>query len=97
VLEELVTNIIAYGYTDKKEHIIFIRIKKSDDILTVEVKDDGRAFNPLDMPPPDKSSDLENIEPGGLGIHLVRKLTDEVFYQRENNCNILTFKKKCPR
>ena len=94
VLEELVTNIISYGYKDEKEHIISISFKKDKDTLIVEVEDDGIAFDPLKAKPPAMDRDIDEMEPGGLGIHLVKKLTDEIEYRRKNNRNFLTFKMK---
>ncbi len=95
ILEELVTNIISYAYGDDrgKEHIITVNFKRKGDYLEVEVVDDGAAFDPLGVPPPDQHKDIDRLEPGGLGIHLVRNLTDEVAYHRENGYNIFTFKK----
>jgi serine/threonine-protein kinase RsbW len=96
VLEELVTNIISYGYEDEEEHLITIDIDRDGDILEVEVIDDGIAFNPLEAPPPLMSDNIDELEPGGLGIHLVKKLTDEASYRRKDERNILTIKKIIP-
>ncbi len=93
VLEELVTNIISYGYEDEDEHRIKIDIIREGDTLNVKVVDDGIAFNPLEAPPPHLSENIDDLEPGGLGIHLVRKMTDEAVYNREGDRNILTMKK----
>jgi len=96
VLEEVITNIISYGYADDAEHIIKIGIKKNGSILTVTVTDDGLPFDPLEAPPPTFSDKLEELEPGGLGIHLVLKLTDDAGYERVGEFNILTLKKNIP-
>jgi len=60
----------------------------------VEVEDDGRQFNPLELPEPDLEKKLEERPIGGLGIHLVRNLMDELEYRRTHNKNILIMKKK---
>lgn len=96
VLEELVTNIISYGYEDEAEHLITIDIIRDEDTLNIKVVDDGAAFNPLEAPPPLMSENIDDLEPGGLGIHLVKKLTDEAVYSREGDLNILTMKKIVP-
>jgi anti-sigma regulatory factor (Ser/Thr protein kinase) len=96
VLEELITNTISYGYSDSEEHLISVKFERIADSLTVTIEDDGSAFNPLEEPPPVMSDNLDDLEPGGLGIHLVRKLTDQVFYQREGGCNILKLVIKLP-
>jgi serine/threonine-protein kinase RsbW len=62
--------------------------------MKVEVEDDGRPFNPLEAPPPDIGKPLAEREVGGLGIHLVRKMMDELEYRRENDKNLLILKTK---
>ncbi len=90
VLEELATNTIKYGYDDTAVHEILVRIIVDSDKLTVVFEDDGHPFNPLELPEPDLSSGLEDREPGGLGIYLVRKLADHMDYQRRDGRNYVT-------
>jgi len=93
VLEELFTNIVFYGYTDQLSHEILIQMSLDQDQITVSLEDDGREFNPLTVPEPDRSGQIEDRKIGGLGIFFVRNFTDDVTYQRLNNKNILTLKK----
>jgi len=93
-LEEVLANIISYGYDDTGEHDILIRFSIQAGELTMEIEDDGRAFNPLDQPAPDLAKPLEERKPGGVGIFLIRKVIDQMEYRRENGKNILTLKKK---
>jgi anti-sigma regulatory factor (Ser/Thr protein kinase) len=93
-LEEILTNIINYGYKDNYEHEIKLAISLEHDELTVKVEDDGQAFNPLRAPEPDIDKPLQNRPIGGLGIHLVRNLMDELEYRRWEGRNILVMKKK---
>jgi sigma-B regulation protein RsbU (phosphoserine phosphatase) len=93
-LDEILTNVISYAYDDAREHIIVIRLSLDQEKWTVEVEDDGRPFNPLNAPEPDTKQLLEERPIGGLGIHLVRKLIDELEYRRQNNRNILTMRLK---
>ena len=95
-IEELVTNCIKYGYDDKAEHIIDIVLSVRDGALSVEVIDDGHAFNPLEAPPPDLSVAMENRRIGGLGIHLLRELADEMRYERRDGTNRLVLTKRLP-
>ena len=53
-------------------------------------EDDGTAFNPLEKPDPDTGETLESRKAGGLGIFMVRKLMDEVSYERTGGKNRLT-------
>ncbi len=93
-LEEVLANIISYGYDHAGEHDILVRFSIQTGELTMEIEDDGRAFNPLDQPEPDLAMPLEERQAGGLGIFLLRKVMDQVEYRRENGKNILTLKKK---
>ena len=95
-LEEILTNVISYAYDDKDEHQITVRLFLEQGQLKVEVEDDGRPFNPLEAPEPDLSKSLEERPVGGLGIHLVRKLMDELEYRREEGRNLFLIKMKEP-
>jgi anti-sigma regulatory factor (Ser/Thr protein kinase) len=93
VLEELVTNIIFYGYEDTNEHHINIMLDKEDKLITVQIEDDAREFNPLLMAEPNIENSIEDRKIGGLGIFFVRKIMEEVTYKRDGNKNVLTMTK----
>jgi anti-sigma regulatory factor (Ser/Thr protein kinase) len=86
-LGELLSNIISYAYSDNIEHIIDIAIDLHEDKLRLTITDDGIAYNPLNAAPPDTSVPLADRQIGGLGIYLVRNLTDEFAYQRQQDKN----------
>ena len=93
-LEEIVTNIIKYGYEGREEYSITIRFSLEKHSLRIQIKDGAPEFNPLDLPEPeDIDKPLEERSIGGLGIHLVRKFTDNFTYRRSNNKNIITLSK----
>lgn len=95
VLEELIVNTMNYGYDDDASHEIEITLTSDEDVFTVEIIDDGHAFNPLDdAPEPDLDSGIEDRPIGGLGIHLMRVMMDDVHYHREENKNHLTLIKR---
>jgi anti-sigma regulatory factor (Ser/Thr protein kinase) len=93
-LEEHVTNVIAYAYKDVAPHEIRIRLALENQSLQIEIEDDGRPYDPLSRPPVDTSVPLEEKPIGGLGIHLIRSLMDEVDYRREAGKNILRMTKR---
>jgi serine/threonine-protein kinase RsbW len=93
-LEEVVTNIIAYGYEDAGAHVIDVELMVLDGTVTTIVEDDGRPFDPLAAPEPDVTAALEDREVGGVGVLLVKRLMDEVTYARSRGRNRLTFKKQ---
>ena len=92
VLEELVLNIIDYGFDDGNEdHELEVVLISEDDNLTIQITDDGIPFDPLkDAKIPDTDAPLEDRPIGGLGVHLVRTMMDEVSYRREDGKNHLT-------
>ena len=92
VLEELVLNIIDYGFDDgKDDHELVVVLMSEDDNLTIEITDDGIPFDPLhDAKVPDTDAPLEDRPIGGLGVHLVRTMMDEVSYRWEDGKNHLT-------
>jgi len=97
VLDELVTNIMDYGYDDGGRHEIRVTMTAEQGTLTIEVEDDARAFDPLAAPPPDLDLPLEERPIGGLGIHIVRSVMNSVEYQRREGHNILTMRKTIGR
>jgi serine/threonine-protein kinase RsbW len=88
-IEEMVTNILKYGYDDTKVHEILLRVEVLPERLRLMIEDDGHEFNPLNAPEPDVNLPTERRDPGGLGIHLVRKLVDKMRYERRDGRNRL--------
>jgi serine/threonine-protein kinase RsbW len=93
-LDELVTNVILYGFENAAGRTVSVDISTSGGELVASVTDDGRHFNPLDVATPDINAPLEQRQLGGLGIHLVRSLMDDVKYTRNGGKNILTIVKR---
>ena len=96
-LDEILTNVVSYGYDDQHEHEIIVRLTLGADgdsrQLEVEVEDDGRPFNPLETAPPDVNASIEDRPIGGLGIHLVRRVMDDLEYRRQRGKNVLVMRK----
>ncbi|HET7715714.1 MAG TPA: ATP-binding protein [Bauldia sp.] len=93
-LDEAITNTIEYAWPDGGEHEIALSLALGDDEIVAELSDDGIAFDPLKVPPPDLDADLESRPIGGLGVHFVKTLMDDVAYRRENGRNVLTMRKR---
>jgi sigma-B regulation protein RsbU (phosphoserine phosphatase) len=94
VFDELLNNVISYAYRDEDEHEISTDIELVAGRLTVTISDDGVPFNPLSAKTPDTKASLEDRDLGGLGIHLVRNLVDNVSYHRRIDKNVLTLVKQ---
>ena len=93
-VEELVTNVMSYAFPDGGEHDIRVDLSLDADGLTAAVGDDGPAYNPLEREAPDTDATLDDRPVGGLGIHLVRQLMDDVAYARRDGRNIITVRKR---
>jgi phosphoserine phosphatase RsbU/P len=94
VLDEIVTNIISYAYEDDKAHEIDIVLEFNENEILVKIEDDGKEFNPLEIPEPDIESSLEDREIGGLGVFFVKDIMDNIKYKRKNQKNSLVMRKK---
>jgi serine/threonine-protein kinase RsbW len=92
-LDEVLSNIFEHGFIDGRPHQIRVVLSLTADILTAEVEDDCRPFNPLSVEPPETGASLHARTVGGLGIHFVRSLTDEVHYSRVRDRNRLVLRK----
>ena len=93
-LEEMITNLLKYGYQDGADHLILVRLALSENELTMEIKNDGDAFNPIEEQAIPARRNLHEKARGGHGLRLVRTLMDELQYQRQHDNNILTIRKK---
>ena len=92
-LDEVLTNILTYGYDDDEIHEIRIRLSLDQEVIEVEVEDDGRPFDPTTLAPPDLSAPLRDRPVGGVGMHFVRNLMSAVTYARAGDHNRLLLKK----
>jgi anti-sigma regulatory factor (Ser/Thr protein kinase) len=93
VIEEALSNIIFYAFTDRDKHEIRISISLINNRLTIKITDDGSSFNPLAQQQPDITLPAEERPVGGLGIFLISKIMDKMKYTRQKNQNILTLNK----
>ena len=91
VIEEIFVNVASYAY-ENSEGDLDISCWKDETSFSVSFTDSGKAFNPLEMLPPDLSDDIEKRPIGGLGIYLVKNVADSVSYERRGPLNVLTVK-----
>lgn len=89
--DEILSNVVRHGLRGRAG-LIEVTISHDGDLVRADVTDDAEPFDPLLAAAPDTSAGLEVRQPGGLGIALVRALTDDVSYERRNNRNRLSMK-----
>ena len=88
-LDEIGDNLVEHR-DEARSTYMTVTLSSDAQTVTVEVVDDGIAFDPIaDAPAADVSSALEDRPIGGLGLYLIRNLMDEVDYRREDGKNIL--------
>jgi anti-sigma regulatory factor (Ser/Thr protein kinase) len=93
-VEEVVVNVISYAYPMGTTGYVDIEIEADKEILTVVISDTGVPFDPTKKADADITLSAEERPIGGLGIHLVRKIMDEVSYDYADHKNILTLRMK---
>ena len=91
VTEEIFVNIASYAY--KEEGVVSINIEHQNNKIIITFEDTGIPFNPLLTKDPDIKQSVEDREPGGLGIYMVKKMMDNVEYIYRDNKNILIIEK----
>jgi anti-sigma regulatory factor (Ser/Thr protein kinase) len=96
ILEELYTNTANYGFKDIKNGRVKIRLTIADGQLEIFYQDNGVAFNPLEKDNPDTLLSVDDRAIGGLGIFLVKTLTNHLAYSRVDQYNQITMKKTLP-
>ena len=88
-LEEAVTNVIVYAYPPDTDGLVDIEAILHKDRVRFIISDSGRPFDPTQAAEPDLDAPLEERPIGGLGIHLVRSIMDDVSYERKDGRNVL--------
>ena len=76
VVDEAVTNIILHGY-EGKDGTVDVRVIRDDDALVIYIRDQAKTFSASDVEAPHLETSLAEREYGGMGVYLIRKLTDE--------------------
>ena len=93
-LEEAIASIIKNAYPPGESHEVTLRIEATGDELTFSLIDDGISFDPTLIEETDVTLPLEHRILDGLGIFLIRKIMDEIFYECTGKENRLVMKKK---
>lgn len=92
-VNEAICNIINHGYDGRDDGIIWLRVWVQPNLLYIELEDEAKQVDPATI----KSRDLDEIRPGGLGVHLMREVMDEVRFEKRQSIGMrLTMIKKLP-
>lgn len=96
VLEEIVQNVVSYGYPEGTPGAVEISILEAGGRLTLRIEDDGIPFDPFGLPEPDTDASVAERRIGGLGVHFAREMTDHHSYRRCNDRNCVELLKQTP-
>src|SRR5690606_29375570 len=87
ILDELLSNAIRHAFPDGGAHAIDLKFRVRRSGLEATVEYGGVAFDPATAPLPERRSSLDERPLGGLGVHFVRELADELRYRRVGDRN----------
>ena len=93
-MEEAVVNVMNYAYPKSLKGLITIRAIANDARLKFIITDSGTPFDPTTKEDADITLSATERPIGGLGIYLVRQIMDSVNYERIDDMNVLTLRKK---
>jgi len=86
-------NLIEHGYAGRAPGPIGLSVDASSERVVVTIEDQAPPFDPVSTTAPDLGAPLDEWRPGGLGLHLVRRLVDDVRYESRPDGNCLTLVK----
>ena len=86
-VDELVTNVVRYAFTDGGPHTITVHVERSSSEVEIVIQDDGRPFDPTAAPLPAMPRTLDEAVPGGRGLLLVRSIAPRLGYERRDGVN----------
>lgn len=90
---EACENIIKHGYGDEGRGDILVTAEVETGEITIELRDSAPPFNPAGSPPR-LDLDRENPQVGGVGLVIIHRVMDEIYYSRDGEQNCLTLRRK---
>lgn len=94
-LEECGSNIVNHALQRDGRNIFRLMAKRLDNQFVMELRDRGPAFDPTTAAPRKPQAEEDDL-PGGWGIELVRRYTDEIHYLRDGDENVLRLTRRLP-
>lgn len=93
-VDEIISNIVHYAYGNRRGTInVEVEAEENPPYLSITFIDQGVPFNPLTARDPELAGSAKQRPVGGLGLYIVKKTMDMVYYEYKNNSNILIIRK----
>lgn len=86
-VDEACANVIEHAYGNESDHTIDIAVLTFDDRMVVRIRDEGKKFDQASYQEPDLATFVRQKKSGGFGVHLMRKLMDQVEYRHLDGQN----------
>ena len=93
-VEEAVVNVMKYAYPPGQQRDVTIEAASNELRLKFTIIDCGKPFDPTVQSEVDTTLSANERKIGGLGIHIIRQNMDSINYERIDNLNVLTLRKK---
>lgn len=87
LLEEVILNVVRHGLEENADSDVRIHVTVESDGIHLVVEDSAAPFNLLDAAAPNRTLPLQQLTEGGLGIHLVKHMADDLAYERQDDQN----------
>jgi serine/threonine-protein kinase RsbW len=88
-VDEACTNVIKHAYQYASDKKIVIHVSHKNGAFEIQIKDEGKSFDPAIIQSPNMKEYLSHFRRGGLGMHLMRSLMDNVEYKSNGNNNVV--------
>lgn len=79
-VDEACSNLMRHSYKLDSSRMLCVQIDAHTNALSIQIVDSGSSFNPLSVPPPDMAEYFRKYMRGGLGVHIIRQLIDQIEY-----------------
>lgn len=93
-VDEAVTNVMEHAYAGVTDGNIAIKMRIDEKLIFVEIRDQGKEFDPKKVKKPNIKGPLAERSIGGLGVFFMKKLMDKVEFARDDAGNVTRMTKK---
>ncbi len=90
-LDEVLMNIVMHGGTSATNSPVNLSFELTQKEAAITVSDSGKPFDPVNAPPKPRPMSLDEAEPGGLGLSIIKGLSNHLNYEFKDGRNVLTF------